>query len=480
MQVIKTNAAIIGCGPAGLACALSLTQMGYKGPIHLLDSGRPFARRQCPVDNQEACHGCQGVCNVLAGFGGSVHYGDSIKLSKFPSGRRLYELLGTEHAEALTDAALNLLQPRNDPKAIDFRHSREEGAVPFPLKCYPVATLCSKWVKRAIEDLHARVAETKTIQLQLLTQWRQIERRAGGGFEMLVTDSLRSDQQRVLHADRLIIAAGRLGSRWWRKQVRQLGLEYIPATASAGVRFECPASLLAGAHQLHPDFKISVWRQGIKLKTFCFCAGPGGGRVKFTDYADFTLLDGHVIVEGEPRLANFGLLTQLRDESGEPRPYEWIEQELLSAYRSLRADRPGKPVLQWYPDFCGRRLTCTTLEQFERLTGSKPSVSDYSVANLATLFPPKAHDALCEVFEELLDFFRGLVHYPQSLDQTLSQVGVVGLEIENMWDQLQVSPAMETSCAGLYACGDSAGVSQGILQAAISGIAAAEDLAIRA
>jgi uncharacterized FAD-dependent dehydrogenase len=35
---------------------------------------------------------------------------------------------------------------------------------------------------------------------------------------------------------------------------------------------------------------------------------------------------------------------------------------------------------------------------------------------------------------------------------------------------------MQTSIPGLYACGDCAGIAQGILQAAVSGLAAAQDI----
>jgi uncharacterized FAD-dependent dehydrogenase len=97
---------------------------------------------------------------------------------------------------------------------------------------------------------------------------------------------------------------------------------------------------------------------------------------------------------------------------------------------------------------------------------------DYRVANLAALLPDEVHSALCVVFESLMASFS-----PQGvLREDARRVGVLGLELESLWDELMLTPAMCTSVPGLYACGDCAGAAQGILQAAVSGLAAARDI----
>lgn len=209
----------------------------------------------------------------------------------------------------------------------------------------------------------------------------------------------------------------------------------------------------------------------MKVKTFCFCAGPGGGRIKFTDYGDHTLLDGHVIPEaGASATGNFALLAQLRDQTGRPRDATWVDDHLLAPYRTLRSDRPGKPVLQWYPDFRTRQLTCTDLAEFTQRAGYAPSLRDYQMADLAGILPADVHAALCTVFEELMGAFTGW----SLADHQARHVGVIGLELENLWDELALSDGMETSLPGLYAAGDCTGLAQGILQAAVAGLAAAD------
>lgn len=458
------DVAVLGAGPAGIAAALRLADAGLS--VRLVESGRPFAHRPCPVDHGRRCHGCGGICNVISGFGGSVHYGDGVKLSKFPSGRRLQELLEPEAAPRLMADALDLLGAQD----ATFLGLAADNSGPY--KDYQVASLSSTEVARVVERLHARVAAAEGVRLDLRTAARDIQAQDGGGF-VIELEPTTDASDTVVHAQRLFVAVGRRGQRWWRKQVRRLGLRHTLPVPSVGIRFECPLGFLAPATAIHPDLKTTLVRAGVKVKTFCLCAGSGGGRVKFTDYGDHTLLDGHVVEEPGGTVGNIALLAQLRDEQGAPRTQDWIEQHLLQPYRGLRHDRPGKPVLQWYPDFRAGTVTCGDVDEFTRRSGVRPSAADVQVANLASVLGADVHAALCSAFEDLL---ASLQPKAQRHPAGLERVGVLGLELESLWDELALTTGMESSLPGLYACGDCAGLAQGILQATVSGLAAAEDV----
>lgn len=102
------NVVIAGAGPAGLACARAIVSERPDLDVLLLEAGRPYQRRPRPVDRGFKCTGCGGVCNVISGFGGSMHYGDGAKLSQPPSGRRLVDHFGTARAEELCAIAFDL------------------------------------------------------------------------------------------------------------------------------------------------------------------------------------------------------------------------------------------------------------------------------------------------------------------------------------------------------------------------------------
>lgn len=457
-----TDVLVIGAGPAGLMAADRLAQNGVD--VVLVDSGRHYTSRTCPVDRLRSCHGCRGVCNVISGFGGSIHYGDGVKLSKFPSGRRLAELLGPERANALSDDALERLCGSVLP---DFRGA-SPGVMPLVVKDYPVTSLSSAQVRSVIEQLYERMTTSSRVTVCMATEVVSLRPHERRGFVARVRSAGGGEQ---VTARQVVAAVGRRGQRWWAGQIRELGLEFTPPAPSVGVRFEAPTSLLSAGAAVHDDFKTTLVRHGVKVKTFCFCAGPGGGRIKFTDYGDHTLLDGHVIPEsGASGIGNFALLAQLRDEGGRPRDAAWVDTHLLAPYRALRSDRPGKPVLQWYPDFRNQRLTCTDLAEFTRHAGHAPTLRDYQVADLAGILPADVHAALCTVFEELITAFVGR----PLTDREARQVAVIGLELENLWDELALTDGMETSLPGLHAAGDCTGLAQGILQSAVAGLAAAE------
>ncbi|MGI8307071.1 FAD-dependent monooxygenase [Saccharopolyspora hattusasensis] len=462
MRPQTTDVLVIGAGPAGLLAADRLAQQGV-GAV-LVDAGRHYGRRICPVDRLRSCHGCRGVCNVISGFGGSIHYGDGVKLSKFPSGRRLAELLGAERAEQLTDRVLEQLCGT----AVPVFCGALPDAAPFDVKDYPVTSLSAAQVRSVIDGLYDRLSNSDRVSLRLGTEVTGLRPSDRHGFTVCLRAAGAEEQ---LAARQVVVAVGRRGQRWWARQLRELGLAFTPPAPSAGVRFEAPTGLLRPGSVIHDDFKTTLIRHGVKVKTFCFCAGPGGGRIKFTDYGNHTLLDGHVIPEaGASTTGNFALLAQLRDEAGRPRDTAWVNTHLLAPYRALRSDRPGKPVLQWYPDFRNRQVTCTSLEEFTRRAGHAPSLRDYQLADLAGILPADVHAALCAVFEDLIAAFTG---HPFARSQG-DQVGVIGLELENLWDELALSDGMETSLPGLFAAGDCTGLAQGILQAAVAGLAAAD------
>ncbi|MFJ9446451.1 FAD-dependent oxidoreductase [Kitasatospora sp. NPDC101235] len=453
---------VIGAGPAGLIAADRLAENGSR--VLLVDAGRTHLRRTCPVDLLRSCNGCQGICNVISGFGGSIHYGDGVKLSRFPSGRRLAELLGTDRAEGLAEQALRRLCGEDRPTF----HGALPVLGPFTVKDYPVASLSAAQVRTLIERLHHRITTAPGTELRMQAQVTFLQPL---GQAWLAEVASRSGSSETVHASSVVVAVGRRGQRWWQQTLRGLGVTYSTPAPSVGVRFEAPTALLQRGSDIHEDFKTTIVTNGVKIKTFCFCAGPGGGRIKFTDYGEHTLLDGHVIPEAKRgSTANFALLAQLRAPDGSPRTTAWVDENLLVPYRALRTDRPGKPVLQWYPDFRSRSLACKELEQFASLSGFHPSLRDYQVADLAGILPQAIHTALCDAFEDLMAYFTG----DALSGRIASQVAVIGLELENLWDELKLTDSLETTAPGLYAAGDCTGLAQGILQAAVGGLAAAE------
>ena|GEM_PF-1464014 len=452
---------IIGGGPAGLTCAVALRNMGYSHSIALIDCGRDYKHRFCPVDHGGLCSGCGGICNVIAGFGGSIHYGDGLKLSNFPSGRRLAETIGSATSHAAIQQSLDILFDGAPP---EFKLP-DRAATTLSIKDYPLICLSAREVQDIVESLARRVLSDTGTELDLHTYVTAIDP-INGGFEILANGPHGSPKR--IRAKKVVVAVGRKGFLWWREEIRRIGLDYGTPISSLGFRFECPTELMGAAAACHPDYKTTVFKNELKFKTFCFCSGNGGGRVKYADYGPFTLLDGHVIVEpaSSPTRSNFALLMQLLDRAGKPLPFEQINANFILPYQKLNPARPGKPIAQVYSDFARKKLSFRTLEDIRMHTGLSSGLNDLAVNRIDSLLDPDIHETYCAVFEELVAEFANMAGHHVDV----SRVTTLALELEGLWDEIRVTRFMESSIPGLFVAGDCAGIAQGVLQAAVGGV----------
>ena len=278
---------------------------------------------------------------------------------------------------------------------------------------------------------------------------------------------------------------GRAGLFWFHEQIKQLGIAAKSPRSSIGVRFETRASFLQHAAKRHPDFKVSIRHDRGKTKSFCFCAGPAGGRIKFVDYGTCVLLDGHVAVEGShadvapDRIsANFALLEQLPEfDPDGPSHLEVLKSSFIERYRRMRPDQPGKPVCQSFGDFRKRHSSGQDWKGLRAGLPFEPSANDLCTADLHRLFDDRMHGNLIAAFEQ---FWQAVARGEDgTVPDPDENVLVIGLELESLWDVLELTPHMETSKQNLFVVGDSSGIAQGILQAATGGISAAFEIARR-
>jgi uncharacterized FAD-dependent dehydrogenase/SAM-dependent methyltransferase len=465
---------IIGAGPAGVAAAKTLLDQGFTGRIHLVERGRRLKRRICPIDQGRVCHGCGGICNVLSGFGGCIHYGDAVKLSLLPAGRRLQEKLGPDavtHFEAATEMVARLIDRPISFCDVEHRPSAEES---FSFKPYPVAVISAAQVRGFLEQMFEHLASNPRLHMMMESEVTDIVQLPGGGYRARI-DSRRTGSETIF-ADQVIVAVGRGGMFWWRKTIRDLGLAFQFPQPSVGLRFELNQRWLAPAGTLHPDYKVTMRQPAGKFKSFCYCAGTGGGQIKYTDYGDFCLLDGHV-ASAEDRVpdgkapGNFALLYQLPTIPPDVDPMAVVMDRYIAPYQALRPDSPGKPVAQRFNDFRERRGGPTSWAALKASLNHRPSVEDLAPARIDSLFKMEEHQGFCQAVERYMNEVLGHTSgVPQAL---IDDILVIALELEGLWDVMDVDMHLETSSPGLFVTGDAAGIAQGILQAMATGIVAA-------
>ncbi|MFC8452151.1 DNA polymerase subunit beta [Kitasatospora sp. NPDC057223] len=473
---------IAGAGPGGLACARAITEQHPDWRVLLLEAGRAHRRRPCPVDKGFACTGCAGICNVVSGFGGSMHYGDGAKLSLLPSGRRLIDHFGAATAQDLCATAYawlteplatapELLGQDLTDRAIDAFDANS-----LAIREYPVAVLGESTLGRVIEGFHDYLADAVTIR-----HTTELDAAEPDGARLLLT--CRSGRtRRRLSADHLVLATGRRGVTSTTALLHCLGVATDLPDISLGVRFEMAAPLLAPIGEEHPDLKITQLDAGArKVKTFCFCGGPNGGRIKFTNYEGafgepVITLDGHETTErpapadGRALAANFGLLCQAVGRGNALQ----ARDSFLATYRDLTR---GHPFTQSLGAFLDRRPDTAHWPELAAALPFQPSVADLTTGRVDQLFTDDEHASLTAGLRRLLASILDHGGHPTALEDLADQVLVVGPELEFLWDKPAIDAACRVPGLPVYVVGDSAGIAQGIVQAAMMGIAAGRDIA---
>ncbi|MBM0277005.1 NAD(P)-binding protein [Micromonospora arborensis] len=471
---------VVGAGPGGLACAQTVVRQSPGRRVLVLEAGRGMRNRPCPVDRGLRCTGCAGICNVISGFGGCVHYGDGVKLSLLPSGRRLVDHFGEDRAGELCERAFQFLTaPLPERPAL---HGTSLGAPVIEafarhglaIREYPVAVLGETQVRDMLTALYGFGDDA-------LTVWEKSELVAAALNKDRLTVSVATPSGPVtVETAHLVLATGRHGVTSTQNLLTAFGVQTIAPDMSLGVRLETRAEVLAAIGVEHPDLKITqLERVDRKTKTFCFCGGPNGGRIKFTNYQrsfgrEVITLDGHETTERtpgqRPLAANFGLLCQL----ARPGTSTEVRAEILSDYGRLSA---GRPVAQSLRAFMARVAEPRSWPELAAAVTFEPSVKDLNTARLDTLFTDAEHASLVESLRRVMGSILDHADVDISLDELADDVVVVGPEVEFLWDRVPVDKDCKVANLPISVVGDAAGIAQGIVQAAMMGVAAGDAIA---
>lgn len=439
---------IIGAGPSGISCAIKAARKGKK--VVIVECGKDYQERCCAVDHGGECQRCK-FCNVISGFGGCIHYGDSAKLSYYPSGKQLYEKLSDEY-DRIRDEACQLWEIDSKEFLSCLINTDNYN---FNVKEYPVYVANCEEIK---ETLKRWKEQLDNLDVEYIHGQMENFRKDKNIFSVSLTD------RRVIYCNKLVLAMGRQGLKWFKDNLQTKSIEYIPPISSIGFRFEMPKEYLVETGKLHPDFKARTKCNNIKYKTFCFCAGVNGGRLKFANYGEYTLLDGHILTEcdAESQYGNFALLRQviLNDESLTV-DYNTFIDSILEEYKRISK---GRPIYQRYIDF--KNMVDSDCD-------IAVSVAYVKKGPVYRLFQGDLKE-YCTVAEQIFTYLANVQGI--SLEEFISNVNVVGLELEGLWDKIVTDANFMTNVEGLHVVGDCGGEAQGIIQAMMMGIKVAESL----
>ena len=450
----RYDAIIVGAGPAGIFAALELSRAGVTN-ILIVDKGHGIAKRRCPA-RRTACVGCR-TCDIMTGWGGAGAFSDGKLtltsevggwLSDFVNQPELDELLSYADDLWLEFGATTEVHGPDPATASQLvEEATRAGMKLIPMRIRHLGTERSPQVLDAM-----RVAlESAGVTVRTECPAARVLSEAGRVVGVELVDGT------VALADAVVAAPGREGAEWLAEQAHELGLKLVNNAVDIGVRVECPAPVMDRLTDALYEAKLvyHTKRFGDAVRTFCM--NPHG-EVTTESYGDVVTVNGHSYAEADRRTdyTNFAVLVSQRFTE----PF----RDPIAYGRSIAklANLLGDGILvQRLADLkAGRRSTP------ERIAESlaEPTLPHATPGDLSAVLPYRHLTDIIEFLEAMEPLAPG-ISGPATL--------LYGVEVKFYSSRLEVSRELETEIEGLYAIGDGAGITRGLVQSSASGIVAA-------
>ncbi len=447
---------IIGSGPSGIFAALELVKNNHL-KILMIEKGSDLEHRACPmIESSIPCVQC-GLCSILCGWGGAGAYSDGKLTLTSDFGGRLREYLTADDLESFieyVDAAYRSFGAGGNVHGEDSAAlSRlKKKAAGYNLELVPArirhigTDLCGDVLKNFKGALDGKM------DFLFDTPARRINVDDGA------VSGVTTEDGRTYEAGLVVAAVGREGSSWLEAEAKRLKLSLRKNPVDIGVRVELPALIMKDITDIAYEGKFMYRTRRFRDQVRTFCMNPYGEVVK--EYSGgICSVNGHSYRNRKTANTNFALLvsTDFTEPFDDPISY--------GKYIAGLANLLGKGVLvQRLGDLkMGRRSTRERIAE----ASVRPTLEDATPGDLSFVLPYRHLHNITEMLEALDNVAPGV----NSGDTLL-----YGVEVKFYSMNLKLSPVLETEVENLFAVGDGAGVTRGLVQASISGVVAAREI----
>lgn len=446
---------IVGCGPAGIFSALELTETKNRS-ILMLDKGPSIVERRCPASRGLGCVDCD-PCSLLCGWGGAGAFSDG-KLTLSPEvGGWLSDYVGIENLRREIDHVDQTYLKFGAPTRLygldgDRVEEIERKASLAGLKLVPerLRHLGTEKCAQILQEME------KTLR-------QRVEIRANAEVKALLTDQghvvgVETSSGEKIQSRYVIVAPGRVGAEWLASEAQTLGLRTLTNPVDVGVRVEVPAPVTAELTDILYEPKFVYFSKSFDDRVRTFCFNPSGDVIT-ESYNGVVTVNGQSYSEKKTQNTNFALLvsTSFTEPFKEPIAYG----KYLARLANLLS---GGIIVQRLGDLeAGRR---STKERIERNL-VQPTLSSATPGDLSFVLPYRYLSDIREMLHAL-----DLVSPGICSKHTL----LYGVEVKFYSSRLELTENLETKIRNLFAIGDGAGVTRGLVQASVSGVVVAQEI----
>lgn len=461
---------IIGAGPAGIFTALEMTKCKPESRVLIVDTGRAISHRTCPARINGQCAHCD-PCAIVHGWAGAGAFSDGKlslsdevggQISEYLGHKRAMEYIGRADELYLHFGASSTVHGNDERRVEEIAYQASRHNIRL-IPC-PVRHLGTENAGPVLGAMHDHLVQNTNTTFMELTTAREII--VDNGHVTGVRIEPRGGEPFIANAPYVVAAPGRGGAQWLSETVNRLGLRTKNNEVDIGVRVEVPNAIMDGLTQDLYEAKLVYYSDTYENKVRTFCMNPGGEVSQEHYEGGIAVVNGHSYEDPAKRTGNtnFALLvsTSFTEPFNQPIEYGRYIAKLGNMLTG------GPIMVQRLGDLLkGRRTDASRL----RKSTTIPTLSTAVAGDLSFVLPARHLTSIIEALRAFDHLAPGL--YSQN---TL----LYGVEVKFYSSKVLVNKTFETAIEGLYAIGDGAGITRGLMQASATGMVVADDIVSKA
>lgn len=462
---------VIGAGPAGIFTALELDKLAPNKRVLVVDSGSEIKKRACPARTSGQCAHCT-TCNIMNGWAGAGAFSDGKLSLSEDVGGNITDYMSVDDARELIHYTDEIYLKFGAPDQVFGRSDKFADKISYEARkenirlipC-PVRHMGTEYSYQVLSRMYDYLSSRPNFEFRERTTADSIEVEDGKAQGVWLVN--RQGERTLVRAPYVVAAPGRGGAEWLSRIARENNLQTTNNEVDIGVRVEVPNSVMDHLTKNLYEAKLVYYSDTFENKVRTFCMNPGG--IVSEEHYDGGINGGIAVVNGHSYAdedkhsenTNFAMLVSTRFTEPFNQP---IEYGRYIAQLGNMLTGGGIMVQRLGDLLMGRRTDATRLSKSTTI----PTLKNAVPGDLSFVLP---HRHLTSIVESLRAFDK-LAPGLYSKNTLL-----YGVEVKFYSSKVSVSKSFETAIQNLYAIGDGAGITRGLMQASVTGVVVARNIA---